>query len=154
MSRRVTVNFEALAIEHDIECQFVLESLERIDKMIEELDRLGAEIGEAKVKDYKEYLLASKEKIRKKVQKARTPFEENKGLKTQTFDSDVGYGGKRSREIAAIYEKLKNVRYDLRQNLAEYVGTDIELIQAMLENGIYNDGLEKIAKMLEKRPGM
>ena len=98
------VNFEALAVENEAECQVALEALERIAEMLRYLDRVGEKIGEDKVIEYKKYLLQYREKIIKRTKKARAAFELNRDLKTKRFNADVRYNRtKEEKELAEIF---------------------------------------------------
>ncbi len=154
MSRKVTVSFEALDLVNQITCEYAIESLPRIDAMVEHLNKVSNEIGKDKCSGYRKYLLAQKERIRRKMAKVRAPFEQNRNLKTQRFDADINYGNKRSRELAGIYNELEQINEDIECDIVYYTCVDIQLIHAMLENGIYNDGLEQVEKMINTNPKM
>ena len=154
MSRKVTVSFEALDLVNQITCEYAIESLSRIDAMVEHLDKVSNEIGKDKCSGYRKYLLAQKERIRRKMAKVRAPFEQNRNLKTQRFDADINYGNKRSKELAGIYNELEQINEDIECDIVYYTCVDIQLIHAMLENGIYNDGLEQVEKMINTNPKM
>ena len=117
MSRKVTVSFEALDLVNQITCEYAIESLSRIDAMVEHLNKVSNEIGKDKCSGYRKYLLAQKERIRRKMAKVRAPFEQNRNLKTQRFDADINYGNKRSRELAGIYNELEQINEDIVETL-------------------------------------
>ncbi len=154
MSRKVTVSFEALDLINQITCEYAIESLSRIDAMVEYLNEVSNKIGKDKCSGYKKYLLAQKERIRRKMSKVRAPFEQNRNLKTQRFDADINYGNKRSRELAGIYSELEQINEDIECDIVYHTCADIQLIYSMLENGIYNDGLEQVEKMINTNPKM
>ena len=154
MSRKVTVSFEALDLINQITCEYAIESLSRIDAMVEYLNEVNNKIGKDKCSGYKKYLLAQKERIRRKMSKVRAPFEQNRNLKTQRFDADINYGNKRSRELAGIYSELEQINEDIECDIVYHTCADIQLIYSMLENGIYNDGLEQVEKMINTNPKM
>ena len=153
MSRRVMVNFEALAVENEAECQVALEALERIAEMLRYLDRVGEKIGEDKVIEYKKYLLQYREKIIKRTKKARAAFELNRDLKTKRFNADVRYNRtKEEKELAEIYNQLRDISNDLSRDVIGVLGVEIELMKIMLDKKIYGDGLLHIEEMLREKP--
>lgn len=154
MSRKVTVSFEALDLVNQVTCEYAIESLSKIDEMVRHLDEISNEIGKDKCSEYRKYLLAQRERIRRKMAKVRAPFEEYRHLKTKKFDLDINYGNKRSKELAGIYNELEEINYDIESDILNYTCVDIQLIYSLLENGIYNDGLEQVEKTLETNPRM
>lgn len=154
MSRKVTVSFEALDLVNQVTCEYAIESLSKIDEMVRHLDEISNEIGKDKCSEYRKYLLAQRERIRRKMAKVRAPFEEYRHLKTKKFDLDINYGNKRSKELAGIYNELEEINYDIESDILNYTCVDIQLIYSLLENGIYNDGLEQVEKALETNPRM
>lgn len=154
MSRKVTVSFEALDLVNQVTCEYAIESLSKIDEMVRHLDEISNEIGKDKCSEYRKYLLAQRERIRRKMAKVRAPFEQYRHLKTKKFDLDINYGNKRSKELAGIYNELEEINYDIESDILNYTCVDIQLIYSLLENGIYNDGLEQVEKALETNPRM
>ena len=154
MSRKVTVSFEALDLVNQVTCEYAIESLSKIDEMVMHLDEISNEIGKDKCSEYRKYLLAQRERIRRKMAKVRAPFEQHRHLKTKKFDLDINYGNKRSKELAGIYNELEEINYDIESDILNYTCVDIQLIYSLLENGIYNDGLEQVKKALETNPRM
>lgn len=147
------VNFEALAVENEAECQVALEALERITEMLRHLDRVGEKIGEDKVIEYKKYLLQYREKIIKRTKKARAAFELNRDLKTKRFNADVRYNRtKEEKELAEIYNQLRDISNDLSRDVIGVLGVEIELMKIMLDKKIYGDGLLHIEEMLREKP--
>ena len=154
MSRKVTVSFEALDLVNQVTCEYAIESLSKIDEMVRHLDEISNEIGKDKCSEYRKYLLAQRERIRRKMTKVRAPFEQLRHLKTKKFDLDINYGNKKSKELAGIYNELEEINYDIESDILNYTCVDIQLIYSLLENGIYNDGLEQLEKALETNPRM
>lgn len=153
MSRKVSVNFEALAIENDVRCQVVLESLDRVAEMLSYLDEVGEEVGEDKVIEYKKYLVEYREEMINKVKMTRATFNSHKELKIKNFDADIPYNrSKAGRELAGIYQQLEYMSDVLLDSIVNVGGEEIELIKRMLDRKIYGDGLQLIENVLRENP--
>ena len=91
MSHQVTVDFEGLSTQIQIQCETAAHSLCKIDKTLENVRKNASRIQTQKLKEYEEYLLNSKDTIQNQIDLFTAKLEEYKALKIQRIDSDVRY---------------------------------------------------------------
>lgn len=133
MSHQVTVNFEGLSIQIQAQCEIAASSLCKIDKTLENVRKNASKIESTKLKEYEKYLLDSKEKLQKELDKVTAKVEKYKSLKIQTL------GNPYTRDWHELNGRLKNEANSLSQLASELTGSKLAVINELVNEGLLNE---------------
>lgn len=144
MSHQVTVDFEGLSTQIQIQCETAAHSLCKIDKTLENVRKNASRIQTQKLKEYEEYLLNSKDTIQKQIDLFTAKLEEYKALKIQRIDSDVRYAsGAQNVSMVNKWNELNTTLKTEGQNLARLVadltGAKLAVIDQLVNEGLLEE---------------
>lgn len=144
MSHQVTVDFEGLSTQIQIQCETAAHSLCKIDKTLENVRKNASRIQTQKLKEYEEYLLNSKDTIQKQIDLFKAKLEEYKALKIQRIDSDVRYAsGAQNVSMVNKWNELNTTLKTEGQNLARLVadltGAKLAVIDQLVNEGLLEE---------------
>lgn len=144
MSHQVTVDFEGLSTQIQIQCETAAHSLCKIDKTLVNVRKNANRIQTQKLKEYEEYLLNSKDTIQKQIDLFTAKLEEYKALKIQRIDSDVRYAnGAQNVSMVNKWNELNTTLKTEGQNLARLVadltGAKLAVIDQLVNEGLLEE---------------
>lgn len=144
MSHQVTVDFEGLSTQIQIQCETAAHSLCKIDKTLENVRKNASRIQTQKLKEYEEYLLNSKDTIQKQIDLFTAKLEEYKALKIRRIDSDVRYAsGAQNVSMVNKWNELNTTLKTEGQNLARLVadltGAKLAVIDQLVNEGLLEE---------------
>jgi hypothetical protein len=142
MSQQVTVDYEGLTIKIQAECDTAIHSLCKIDKTIDKIHKTASKLESAKVVEYENYLLESKETIQKKIEEFKATLEQYQALKKfATNNHDSRYA-----DYLRVREQLERQSADLTRTVNELTGSKLAMIDEMIDEGLLDAGNNLLAK--------
>ncbi len=142
MSQQVTVDYEGLTIKIQAECDTAIHSLCKIDKTIDKIHKTASKLESAKVVEYENYLLESKETIKKKIEEFKATLEQYQALKKfATNNHDSRYA-----DYLRVREQLERQSADLTRTVNELTGSKLAMIDEMIDEGLLDAGNNLLAK--------
>lgn len=141
MSHQVTVDFEGLSTQIQIQCETAAHSLCKIDKTLDYVRKNASRIHTAKLKEYEEYLLSSKDTIQKQIDLFTAKLEEYKALKVKKIDADIRYAS--GAENVSMVNKWNMLNTTLKAEgtklagmVADLTGSKLAVIEQLVNEGL------------------
>lgn len=142
MSHQVIVKYEGMTIQIQSQCETAIHSLCKIDKVLDKIRTTATKLETNKVKEFEDYLITSKEIIKKKINDFKKTID--------VYRNKV--------DVASEYEKLKNQLHQQSKELFDVVndltGDKIAVIEEMINEGLLNSSQEVSQKLLNKINGV
>lgn len=127
MSHQVTITFEGLSTQVQIQCEQATASLCKIDKTLANVRKNASRIQSQKLKEYEEYLLNAKEKISKEIEAFKKAANEYKG---QQMLSQDAY------RLRRLFNEQAN---NLIKTAADLTGAKLAVIDQLVNEGLLEE---------------
>lgn len=139
MSKQETINFNAAYLNGKVRCDGAINSLCKIDKVLDKIHRTANTLINSEVKKYEEYLLNAKDQINKQLDRVKNTI--NNHLKNKSFSV---------RQLDTVNIEIANL-VDLANNLT---GSKLVVIEEMIDQNLLSAGEESVEKLSRQSKGV
>ena len=155
MSHQVAVKFEGLSIQVKAQCDQAISSMCKIDKTLENINRIASKVKTKKMEEYEQYLLDAKSKLAKEIEQFKAMAESYKGKSmfpdtAQQLRDNFYHQAKRLIKVAAELtgSKLAVIDELVNEGLFDFVDSTVQNMQNEI-NGVKQFDATLIAKINE-----
>lgn len=124
MSHQVTITFEGLSTQVQIRCDQATASLCKIDKTLELVRKNASRIQTQKLKEYEEYLLNAKKKIKEEIEAFKATAESYRG---QSMNPSAA---------SNLRRQLNERAYSLIATASDLTGAKLAVINQLVNEGL------------------
>lgn len=134
MSHQVMINYQGVSIQIQAQCDTAVASLCKIDKALDNVHKTAKSLEHGELKEYEDYLLKSKETIRKKIDEFKASLEEYKAIQQRyaNYQEGVAYFNWRN--------KVEAQSAELSRIVADFAGSKLDAINQMISQGLLEEG--------------
>lgn len=149
MSQQVVIDYQGVSIEVKAQCDIAINSLCKIDKVLDRIDKTADKLETPKIKEYKSYLISSKLKIKNKIENLKITLEKYNEARAYFIDDmEPQY-----KEFLNISNNLKNESNQLVKIVNDLTGAKLAMIDQMIDEELLNAGEKTRQLLLNKMRG-
>ena len=149
MSQKVMIDYQGMSIEVKAKCDTAINSLCKIDKVLDRIAKTADELETSKIKEYKSYLIDSKLKIKKEIENLKLTLEKYNEASAYFID-DMRFEYQEFKNITA---KLENESDRLVGVVNDLTGAKLAMIDQMIDEELLNAGEKTRQLLLNKMSG-
>ena len=143
MSHQVIISYEGVSIQIQAQCETAVASLCKIDKTIAKIRETAKTLRTEEVREYERYLLKSKEEIARKIEAFKASLVKYQSMTTRD-----------EFEYRRTVDELRRQASDLSSTVATLTGSKLQAIEAMIREGLLEEGNAVFERMRAEESGM
>lgn len=129
MSHQTIISYEGVSIQIQAQCETAAASLCKIDKTLNKIQETAKTLRTEEVKEYERYLMKAKEEIQSRIEAFKKTLEQYRSVKTTNQ-------GEYQRTVG----ELRRQASELSATVATLTGSKLQAIEAMIRNGLLDEG--------------
>ena len=150
MSQQVTVDYQGISIQVQAQCDTAIHSLCQIDKVLDRIHQTASKLESTKVKEYEEYLITSKRKIKDNIEKFKKTLEQYNDARAYSINNHQP----EYKQFLDFSKKVMDESDALVRLVNELTGSKLAVIDQMIDEGLLNVGQETIQQLFNKAKGV
>lgn len=143
MSHQVIISYEGVSIQIQAQCETAVASLCKIDKTIAKIRETAKTLRTEEVREYERYFLKSKEEIARKIEAFKASLVKYQSMTTRD-----------EFEYRRTVDELRRQASDLSSTVATLTGSKLQAIEAMIREGLLEEGNAVFERMRAEESGM
>ena len=150
MSQQVTVDYQGISIQVQAQCDTAIHSLCQIDKVLDRIHQTASKLESTKVKEYEEYLITSKRKIKDNIEKFKKTLEQYNDARAYSINNHQP----EYKQFLDFSKKVMDESDALVRLVNELTGSKLAVIDQMIDEGLLDVGQETIQQLFNKAKGV